>query len=161
MNTNVTTRTTAETAHTQHPKPGSPVAKRAPSASGLRVFAALTGLTSLAILLQGVLAGAFVDKDNEDSLITAHGVVADVSWGLALITTIVGWRVLHGRERRLLAGTAVLFGLTLAQTGIGHLITDGGHDSLIVVHVPLAMLVFGLTVWLSVRAAGLRRRLAV
>ena len=128
-----------------------PDSRATPPASGLRWFAALTGLTSLAILLQAVLAGAFVDKEGEDGLITTHGVVADISWGLALITTLVGWRVLKGRERPLLVWTAALFVLTLGQTGIGHLITDGGHDGLIALHVPLAMVIFGLYSVLSLK----------
>ena len=133
-----------------------PIHRRTPSILGIRAFTSLTGLTSLAILLQAVLAGAFVDKQGGDGLITAHGVVADVAWGLSLLTALVAWRVLRGTERPLLAGSFALFALTLAQTGIGHLITDGGHDGLIAVHVPLAMVIFGLTVFLSIRGVLLR-----
>jgi hypothetical protein len=68
----------------------------------------------------------------------------------------VGWQVFRHSHRTLRLGSATLFVLDLAQTGIGHLIIDEGQDGLILVHVPLAFLLFGLTIWLSVRAALLR-----
>jgi hypothetical protein len=54
-------------------------------------------------------------------------------------------------------GGVALFVLVVAQTAIGHLITEGKQDGLIGVHVPLAFVVFGLTIWLSIRTAILRR----
>jgi hypothetical protein len=56
------------------------------------------------------------------------------------------------------AWCATFFVITLAQTGIGHLITDDGHDCLIGVHVPLAFVIFGLTTWISTQAVRLARR---
>ena len=50
--------------------------------------------------------------------------------------------------------------LLLVQTVLGHLITDVEADGLIGVHVPVALLVFGLAVWLSIRGAAVRRRSA-
>ena len=47
----------------------------------------------------------------------------------------------------------------IVQDVIGHAITDSGDDGLIPVHVPLALVVFGLTIWLSVRARVLRQAL--
>ena len=123
----------------------------------LTAFAALTGLTSLAIFLQAVTAGQFVSQDGHDSWITVHGIIADVSWGLALITAIYAAVTLRRVLPGLVLAAAALFVLTLAQTGIGHLITDEGQDGWIPVHVPLAFVIFGLTLWLSVRAAMVRR----
>jgi hypothetical protein len=40
---------------------------------------------------------------------------------------------------------------------IGHAIADSGSNGLTPVHIPLALLAFGLTIWLSVRARTLRR----
>ena len=57
----------------------------------------------------------------------------------------------------LTVGAVVLFGLAIAQTGIGHLITDYGDNGLIAVHVPLAIVVTGVGVWLSLRATNVRR----
>jgi heme A synthase len=121
------------------------------------VFTTLVGLTSLTVFLQAVLAGEFVDRDNRDGWITAHGVVADVSWVLALATAGVAWRFLRRDHRPLWLASAALFLLDLSQAGIGHLITDYGYDGLIVVHIPVALLLFALAVWLTMRAAALHR----
>ncbi|MEO9220872.1 MAG: hypothetical protein ABI251_03665 [Mycobacteriaceae bacterium] len=40
-----------------------------------------------------------------------------------------------------------------AQTGIGHAITDNGSDWLIGVHVPLAVIIYGVAVRLSIQTA--------
>ena len=126
-------------------------------ASRLRAFAALTGLTSLAIFAQPVIAGQFVSQGGKDSWITTHGVVADAAWVLALITAGYAAVTLRAAYPRLVLWAGALFVLTLAQTGIGHLITDHGQDGWIGVHVPLAFVIFGLTGWLSFKAATLRR----
>ena len=47
--------------------------------------------------------------------------------------------------------------ITLAQTGIGHLISDRGDEELVAIHVPLAFVIFGLTSWISARAVALAR----
>ena len=123
-----------------------------------RTFVRLVGLTAVGVLLQAVTAGVFVGQDGRDSWINAHGVIADVTWVLALVTAVYALRrVRPTGHRRLWIGSALLFVLALAQTGIGHLITDAGMDGLIVVHVPLAMLIFGLAAWLSHAAVTARR----
>jgi putative Ca2+/H+ antiporter (TMEM165/GDT1 family) len=120
-------------------------------------FAVLTGATTAAIFVQAITAGQFVSQEGKDGWITVHGVVADVAWGLALLTAVYGWLALRATHRRLVLAAAALFVVTLVQTGIGHLITDKGQDGWIAVHVPLAFVVFGLTLWLSVRTALARR----
>ena len=134
-----------------HDNPGGAVAPP-------RLFVRLVGLTALAILLQAVIAGVFVNQDGHDGWITVHGVVADLTWVTALVTAAYAFRRVRPRgNRRLWLGAALLFLLTLAQTGIGHLITDQGMDGLIVVHVPLALIIFGLATWLSLTSAMARR----
>jgi hypothetical protein len=134
-----------------------PTAHQGAPPQRLTIFAALTGLTSLAIFLQAVTAGQFVSQPGQDSWVTVHGVVADVCWGLALITAAYAAVALRRTVPRLVVAAAVLFVLTLAQTGIGHLITDDNENGWIAVHVPLALVIFGLTLWLSLRAALARR----
>lgn len=125
---------------------------------GLRVFTALTGLTTLSILTQAVLAGEFVSQGGKAGWISAHSYVAVVVMVFALGTAVAGWSSGLRREApQLWQAAAALFVLTAIQTGIGHAITDGGTDGLIVVHVPLALVIFGITVWLSVQSAALRR----
>ncbi len=85
------------------------------------------------------------------------GLVADLSWVLALVTAVVGYPSIGRATPRLEYWAIALFVLTLAQTGLGHLITDYKDDWVIEVHVPLAMVIFGLTVWITVRAGRLHR----
>ena len=124
-----------------------------------RTFVRLVGLTTVGVLLQAVTAGVFVGQDGRDSWINVHGVIADITWGLALVTAVYGYKRLRPNgDRRLWMTAALLFALALAQTGVGHLITDEGMDSLIAVHVPLAMLIFGIATWLSYAAVTARRK---
>ena len=47
--------------------------------------------------------------------------------------------------------------VTGSSSGIGEAITKAGRQELIVSHVPLAMLIFGLGIYLSIAGARLRR----
>jgi hypothetical protein len=114
------------------------------------LFVVTLALATALVFLQAVIAGVFVNQDGRDSWVTVHGVVADATWVAALVAAVVGLLRVRRTRPTLAWGTAALFVLTLAQTGIGHLITDKGMDGLIVVHVPLAVLIFGLATWLMV-----------
>ncbi|MGH3599746.1 MAG: hypothetical protein ACRDQH_05610, partial [Pseudonocardiaceae bacterium] len=57
-------------------------------------------------------------------------------------------------------GALGLFVLIVIQTGLGEAISEGGSDGLVVVHVPLAVLIFGLGVYLSSLGARVRRSTA-
>jgi hypothetical protein len=147
----VTKNTPAEnapTAPSAQPTPpaGAPLERSGP------IFAALTGLTALAILLQAVFAGEFVDRAHEGGWLTAHDVNANVAIALAVITAIYALVVLRESARPLAIGAVALAVLVAAQAAIGHAVTDGSHDWLLVIHIPLALLVFALTIWLSVHA---------
>ena len=135
-----------------------PPAEPAVSSRSTRTFAVLSALTTLAVLLQAVTAGQFVQREGQDSWVTVHGVIADASWVLALITAGYGFRKIRDTHRPLVRAAAALFVITLAQTGIGHLITDDGQDGWIAVHVPLAVVIFGLTGWLTLHAVRVARR---
>jgi heme A synthase len=122
----------------------------------IRRYATLATITSIAIFFQALTAGQFVSQDGADSWITTHGVIADVSWVLGLITAAyAAWR-LRDTHRDMVLWSAGLFVALLAQTGIGHLITDDGDDGWIAVHVPLAFAIFGVTIWTTARAWRLR-----
>ena len=121
------------------------------------IFAALVGLTALAILLQAVFAGEFIRPGTGSSWLDAHDVNADVVIGLAVLSAIFALVRLRTAARSLAIGAVALAVLVIAQDAIGHAITQSGDDGLIPLHVPLALLMFGLTIWLSVRARTLRR----
>lgn len=135
-----------------------PAAATAAAPTGLRVFNMLVGLTSLGILLQAITAGEFVSQDGRDPWIAAHDIIANVTIVVALALTIVGIVSVRRIDRVLNWSAIALFVLLLVQTVLGHLITDAKADGLIGVHVPVAFVVFGLAVWLSIRGAMVRRR---
>jgi len=123
----------------------------------IRVFTALTGVTSLLIFLQAVTAGEFVSQEDRDPWIEAHNIVGNATLVVALGVAVFTVVAFHATHRVLMWATIALFVLLVAQLLMGHLITDAKQDWLIGVHVPVALLVFGLTIWLSIRAVALRR----
>ena len=128
------------------------------SPSTYRWFAILTGLTSLSIFVQAIIAGLFVSQPHRGSWIDVHSIVANVVVVLALATAIFTIVMLRRALRSVMWGSVALFVLVVVQVVIGHLITDASLDGLIAVHVPLAFVVFGLSGWLAVQSAMSRRR---
>jgi len=129
-----------------------------PRTGGQTLFAVLIGLATLAVLLQGLWAGLFLQHDGgrnaAQSWITVHSRGSEVSLALAALATIVAFVRLRSR-RDLWVGSAALTVLIALESYLGGRIVDNGDDSLTVVHIPLAMALMGLAVWLAVR---MRRR---
>jgi hypothetical protein len=123
------------------------------------LFVGALTLSATAVFLQAVTAGMFVSQDGRDSWVSVHGVIADVTWVAALIAAAVALARLRRVHHVLTIGSALLFVLTLGQTGIGHLITDKGMDGLIVVHVPLAVVIVAVATLLLVEVVRARRSL--
>jgi hypothetical protein len=115
-------------------------------------WSALVGLTSLGVLLQALWAGLFLRRGDNGIWVQVHQHGGEVTVLLALLATVAAAVWLRGR-RDLLAGTALLFVLLVVELLLGMAI--GGAPDPVVVHVPLAMLLMGLAVWLPVAA---RRR---
>jgi hypothetical protein len=119
------------------------------------LYPVLSGLTSLAVILQGLGAGIFLEHDGErdaaSSWIDVHARGADVAVVLALLAIVAA--VVRLRSRRdLWLGSGLLTALLVAESYIGGLIRDDGKDTLTAVHVPLAMAVLALAMWLPVSA---------
>ncbi|MGY2081244.1 hypothetical protein [Modestobacter sp. SYSU DS0657] len=114
------------------------------------IWSAVVGLTSLGVLLQGLWAGLFLRPDADGSTwYTLHQRGAEITLTLAAIATIAA--VLWLRHRRdLLIGTALLLALLVVEYFLGR-----SGDGNLPLHVPLAMLLLGLAVWLPMAA---RRR---
>lgn len=120
-----------------------------------RTFAALVGVASLAVLLQGLWAGLFMstpDTDPEKSpWLEVHSWCGKAAIGFALLATV--WAFLKLRERTdLTFGALALTVLLILEAYLGGLIVDEGKDVMAAVHVPLAMALMGLAVWLPLRA---------
>lgn len=123
--------------------------------SAYAVFGALTGLTALLVLLQGLWAGLFLrydgQRDKADNWISVHALGANVALGLAVLAAV--WAFWKLRSRRDLVGGSVVLVLLLGLEGyLGGLIVDSGKDWLTAVHVPLAMALMAVSVWLPLRA---------
>ena len=124
--------------------------------TGTALYSALIGLAAVAVLLQGLWAGIFLEHDGQrnaaESWINVHATGGEVAIVLSLLATVAAfWKL---RERReLWIGGAVLVVLLVIESYIGGLIRDQGKDWLTAVHVPLAMALMALVVWLPFRAA--------
>lgn len=120
-----------------------------------RTFAALVGVASLAVLLQGLWAGLFMSTPDTDPEKTpwleVHSWCGKATIGFALLATV--WAFLKLRERTdLTFGALALTVLLILEAYLGGLIVDEGKDVMAAVHVPLAMALMGLAVWLPLRA---------
>jgi hypothetical protein len=111
----------------------------------------LIGLSALTILLQGLWAGIFLEHDGQrdaaSGWIDVHARGAEIGLGLAALATIVASLRLRAR-RDLWIGGAVLVALLAVEGYLGGAIRDDSKDGLTIVHVPLAMGIMALAVWL-------------
>jgi hypothetical protein len=123
------------------------------------LFSALTGLASLAILLQGLWAGIFLEHDGQrdqaGGWIDVHARGGEVALVLAAAATAVAlWR--HRTRRDLWIGSLALVVLLVLEAYLGGLIRDDSKDALTAVHLPLAMAIMAVSVWLPLRARAKR-----
>lgn len=129
-------------------------------ASSYAVFGALTGLTAVAVVLQGLWAGLFLETEGTrpDTWVNVHALGAHAATALAVLALV--WAVWKLRSRTdLWVGSLLLAAVIVAESYIGGLIRDQGKDTLTAVHVPLAMITLALVVWLPLRARSARREL--
>lgn len=125
-----------------------------PKSGPTALFSALTGLTSLAVLLQGVWAGIFLehdgDRDKAGTWIDVHNVGGVVALVLAVISLVVCATRLRARKD-LVVGSAALVVLLAVEYMLGMLIHNSGKDVLTAIHVPLALVIMAVVVWLPLR----------
>lgn len=123
----------------------------APGRERSPLFSALVGLASLGILLQGVWAGLFIHEGQpfRDNWVAVHSIGGSVTGFLALVAAIVALARLRHR-RDLVAGSVVFFLLLVLEIFLGGLI--GNTPAVAAVHIPLALALMGMAVWLPLRA---------
>jgi hypothetical protein len=127
-----------------------------PSARRYRLaFVAVTALCAVAVLLQGLWAGIFLEhdgqRDGSGNWIDVHARGGEVALVLAVLATVIV--VVKMRTRvELLVGCVVLDVLLVVEAYLGGLIRDHSKDTLTAVHVPLGMAIMAVAVWLPVRA---------
>jgi len=126
-----------------------------PPATRNTLFNVLLGLTALAVLLQALWAGIFLQHDGErdaaSNWIDVHARGSEITIVLALLATVVAMIKLRHRKD-LWIGTAALTELLVLESYLGGLIRDNSKDGLTVVHIPLGMAIMALAVWIPMRA---------
>jgi hypothetical protein len=127
--------------------------------SAFPLFASLAGLTSLGIFLQAISAGQFMSGHSHHTWVNVHSIIGNATLLVALVTAVVATVQLRKVAGSLVGWTWGLFVLLVIQVGTGQLVANH-HKGWVGLHVPVALIVFGLTVWLSVRSALLRRQLS-
>ncbi len=119
------------------------------------LFDVLIGLTALAVLLQGLWAGIFLEhdggRDAASGWVDVHARGGDITIVLALLATVVALAKLRHRKD-LCIGAAALTVLLVLEAYLGGLIRDASKDTLTAVHVPLGMAIMALVVWIPLRA---------
>jgi heme A synthase len=130
------------------------------SSTNSALLSSLAGVTSLGVLLQGLWAGLFVPVGKggpyNDTWVSVHSWGARITLLLALVTTVVAF-VRHRARRDLWIGALVLTVLIVVESVLGASISDGSSRGAATVHVPLALLIMALTVWLPFRARSVGR----
>lgn len=116
---------------------------------------AILALAGVAVLLQGLWAGIFLEHDGKRDAaggwIDVHARGGEVALVLAAVATVVAFVRLRSR-RDLWLGSAALTALLVLESYLGGLIRDDGKDKLTAVHVPLAMAIMGTATWLLARS---------
>ncbi len=124
------------------------------------VYSALIGTSALAVLLQGLWAGIFLEHDGHrdaaSSWIDVHARGADVALLFAVLATVYAFWKRRARTD-LWFGGFVFSVLIVVESYLGGQIRDDSKDTLTAVHVPLAMAIMALAVWLPVRARSTTR----
>ena len=119
------------------------------------LYTALIGAAALAVLLQALWAGIFLEhdgqRDDAAGWIDVHARGGEVAIALALASAAVAFVWMRPRKD-LWVGSSALAVLLMGESYLGGLIRDASKDVLTVVHVPLAMALMGLAVWLPLRA---------
>lgn len=120
-----------------------------------RATVVLATLVALGVLLQSVFAGGFLSSVYGGAGLsgarTWHELGANATFGLLLVEGLLVLATPLRRRRQHLVSGLVLALLLTAVIGLGYV---GGAS--VAVHVPLAVLTFGVALWHVTAAAGLR-----
>lgn len=140
-----------------------------PSPGAVTAISSVVGILSLAILVQAGTGGLIARETGRGGFVNAHSGIAYVVALLAVATVVVAvmmWRGKAGGQVVLYESIALLV-LVIIQIGIGQKIGDlnkggaaakGTHPGLLAIHIPVALLIFGLAVHLSAFVSNIRRR---
>lgn len=116
-----------------------------------RAFQVLIGLAALVVLLQGVWAGLFIreGQDFQPGWVEVHARGADLAIAIAAAASVVALVKLRSRPG-LVTGSIVFTLLLVAESYLGGLV--GEMPAVTAVHIPLALALMALGVWLPLHA---------
>jgi uncharacterized membrane protein YhaH (DUF805 family) len=118
-------------------------------------YAVVMTLCAIAIVLQGLWAGLFLqhghDSATGQSWLHVHARGGEVAIGLAAVAAIIAFFRMF-RRYALWFWTGVLVVLLAGEAYVGGQITEHEQHNLLPVHVPLAMAILTLAAWLTVVA---------
>lgn len=140
-----------------------PAALERPSPTATKAIAALVGVLSLGVLVQAATGGLVAREKGRKGWINAHSGIAYLVALLAVAAVVVAFVMWRGKvgAKVVMAETVALLVAVVIQIGIGQQIGDlgkgGTHPGLLAVHIPLALIIFGLALHLSTYVANLRR----
>lgn len=134
-----------------------------PSPGAVKSIAALAGVVALGTLIQAVMGG-LVAREFRKGVIDAHqgvGYLIGVVALAALVVALTQWRGRVGGQL-VLYETAGMLVAAVLEIGVGQQIGDygksaGTHPGVLAIHIPLALIIFGLALHLSTFVAILRR----
>ena len=134
-----------------------------PSPGAVKLIAALAGVVALGTLIQAVMGGA-IAREYRKGVIDAHQGVGYLIGLVALAAVVVAVTQWRGRVggQLVLYETAGMFVAAVLEIGLGQQIGDytksgSMHPGVLAIHIPLALIIFGLALHLSTFVANLRR----
>jgi hypothetical protein len=133
-----------------------------PSPTAAKTISAVVGVASLLVLVQAFLGGSLAHKATK-GLTNAHQGIAYLLLVLsvgAVVLAVMQWRGTTGGQV-VLGETVAFLILVIVQIGLGQQLKKGGstgtHGGLLAIHIPVALLLFGISLHLSTYVANLRR----
>jgi hypothetical protein len=115
------------------------------------LYAVLISLSAFAVLLQGLWAGLFIHEghDFQQSWVNVHARGGEAAIAFAALASIVAVLKLRSRLDLVIGGIALTV-LLVIEAYLGGLI--GNMPGAAMVHLPLALALMGLSIWLTSRA---------
>jgi hypothetical protein len=103
----------------------------------------------LLVILQAVLAGLFISGENHDAK-NQHKLMANITVLAVAVQLVLAFLVRTWSEFRLMYWVVALLALVVAQTGLGYASREDTLPEAI--HIPLGVLIFGVSAIISALA---------
>ena len=134
-----------------------------PSQTAVTAISAVVGTLSLLGLIQAITGGLTAREPGHSGLVNAHagiGYLVAVLAVASVVIAVVMWRGRNGGQMVLIESVLLLI-FVIIQIGIGQQIgklsDKSQHPGLLAVHIPVALIVFGLALHLQAFVSGLKR----